>query len=388
MATVATRLSRRQTLAHRRLPRALHPVAWWLWALGLAVAASRTTNPLLLGAVIGVATWVVMARRSDAPWAKAFRLYVLAGVLVIAIRVFFRILFAGGEGTTVLIPLPEIELPVSGISLLGDITAESLLGGFYDGLRLATMLICLGAANALANPRRLLRSMPPALHEVSTAVVVALSVFPQLAESFVRVRRARRLRPAPAGGRRSKLRGLRSLVIPVLEDALDRSLLLAASMDSRGYGRSGDRTSARSRLIGLLMVVGLGGVCVGAYGLLDSATPRVLSMPLLVAGVVVGIAGLALSSTGVRRTAYRPDHWRLAELVVVCSGIASAVVLIACTHVAPETLDPTLFPLVWPQLAPLPLAGVLIGVIPAFAAPEPVMVESGIREDAVAEASA
>jgi energy-coupling factor transport system permease protein len=375
MATVATRLSRRQTLAHRRLPRALHPVAWWLWALGLAVAASRTTNPLLLGAVIGVATWVVMARRSDAPWAKAFRLYVLAGVLVIAIRVFFRILFAGGEGTTVLIALPEIELPVSGISLLGDITAESLLGGFYDGLRLATMLICLGAANALANPRRLLRSMPPALHEVSTAVVVALSVFPQLAESFVRVRRARRLRPAPAGGRRSKLRGLRSLVIPVLEDALDRSLLLAASMDSRGYGRSGDRTSARSRLIGLLMVVGLGGVCVGAYGLLDSATPRVLSMPLLVAGVV-------------RRTAYRPDHWRLAELVVVCSGIASAVVLIACTHVAPETLDPTLFPLVWPQLAPLPLAGVLIGVIPAFAAPEPVMVESGIREDAVAEASA
>ena len=62
------------------------------------------------------------------------------------------------------------------------------------------MLICLGAANALANPRRLLRSMPPALHEVSTAVVVAMSVFPQLAESFVRVRRARRLRPVPSAG--------------------------------------------------------------------------------------------------------------------------------------------------------------------------------------------
>ena len=33
-----------------RLPRALHPGAWWLWALGLATAASRTTNPLLLRA--------------------------------------------------------------------------------------------------------------------------------------------------------------------------------------------------------------------------------------------------------------------------------------------------------------------------------------------------
>ena len=29
-------------------PRWLHPGAWWLWALGLATAASRTTNPLLL----------------------------------------------------------------------------------------------------------------------------------------------------------------------------------------------------------------------------------------------------------------------------------------------------------------------------------------------------
>ena len=31
-----------------RLPRDLHPVAWWLWALGLAAGASLTTNPLTL----------------------------------------------------------------------------------------------------------------------------------------------------------------------------------------------------------------------------------------------------------------------------------------------------------------------------------------------------
>ena len=242
MATVAPSLT--ATRRRLRLPRALHPVAWWLWALGLAVAASRTTNPLLLGAIIGVVTWVVMARRSDAPWAKAFRLYVIAGSGH-GIRVFFRIVFGGDEGEIVLVPLPRSPLPRSGITLFGDITAESLLGGFYDGLRLATMLICLGGANALANPRRLLRSMPPALHEVSTAVVVALSVFPQLAESFVRVQRARRLRPEPPRGAAVGMRGLRSLAIPVLEDALDRSLLLAASMDSRGYGRSGGRQPGR-----------------------------------------------------------------------------------------------------------------------------------------------
>ena len=54
-------------------------------------------------------------------------------------------------------PLPDWA---AGIRLLGPVTLEALLAGLYDGLRLATMLICVGAANALANPKRLLRSVP------------------------------------------------------------------------------------------------------------------------------------------------------------------------------------------------------------------------------------
>jgi energy-coupling factor transport system permease protein len=66
-----------------------------VWALGLAVAASRTTDPLVLAGVIGVASWVVFARRQDAPWARAFRIYLIVGALVVFIRVFFRILLGG-----------------------------------------------------------------------------------------------------------------------------------------------------------------------------------------------------------------------------------------------------------------------------------------------------
>ena len=32
----------------RACARDLHPVAWWIWAVGLAAAATLTTNPLLL----------------------------------------------------------------------------------------------------------------------------------------------------------------------------------------------------------------------------------------------------------------------------------------------------------------------------------------------------
>ena len=141
------------------LPRALHPGAWWIWALGLAAAATRTTNPILLLLIIAVASVVVMARRPDTPWARSFRIYLMLGLVVVVFRVVFRMLF-GGFGPTVLFTLPSIQLPeiMAGVHLLGAVSAEALLGAFYDGLRLATMIICVGAANSLANPKRLLAS--------------------------------------------------------------------------------------------------------------------------------------------------------------------------------------------------------------------------------------
>ncbi|RRR69529.1 energy-coupling factor transporter transmembrane protein EcfT, partial [Streptomyces sp. RP5T] len=30
----------------------LHPGAWWLWSLSLGIAATRTTNPLLLALLV------------------------------------------------------------------------------------------------------------------------------------------------------------------------------------------------------------------------------------------------------------------------------------------------------------------------------------------------
>lgn len=365
--------SARRRLTDRRpahqLPAAVHPVAWWLWALGLAVAATRTTNPLLLLLIVAVAGYVVVARRGDAPWALAFRLYLLAGALVVASRVASRVVFGGGAGSTVLLHLPAISLPAwaAGIRLLGDVTAESLLGGAYDGLRLATMIICVGAANALANPKRLLKSVPTALYDVGTAVVVAVSVFPQLADSVVRIGRARRLRGGPDRGRHA----LRAVVVPVLADAMDRSLLLAAAMDSRGYGRHG-RSTARSRAVtGALTIAGLIGVCIGVYGVLDGSTPRLLALPALLAGLALGCSGFLAASRRVRCTRHRPDRWGPAAWLTAGSGLAAGALCYAATRVDPANLYPSLYPLSWPQLSALPLVAILVAALPAWLTPPP-----------------
>jgi energy-coupling factor transport system permease protein len=368
---LAARASPPEPAPGGRLPRGLHPAAWWLWALGLATAASRTTNPLLLALILAVAWLVVAARRSDAPWALGFRLYVWLAVIVVGFRVGFRVIFGGGPADQVLVTLPQIPLPewAAGIRLFGPVGVEQLLAGFYDGLRLATMLICLGAANALANPKRLLRAVPAALYEVGTAVVVALSVAPQLVESVLRVRRARRLR---AGGQRG-LRALRGIAMPVLQEALERSLALAAAMDSRGYGRRGTAGRGFRAATGLLVLGGLVGSCAGMYGLLDGTTPGLLGGPLLAAGLLLASTGFLLGGRLVHRTVYRPDRWRLAELAVAGCGLAAAagMYLTGAGLVAPADLYPPLHPADWPRLPVLPAAGILLAALPAWLAPPP-----------------
>ena len=219
------------------LPRAVHPAAWWGWAVGMAVAVSTTNNPLLLLLALAVVALVVANRRGTSPWARAFRLYLWLGLFIVVVRVVLHVLVGLKFGEIVLFHLPEVTLPswAAGIQLGGTVYLEGVIGAAVLGLRLAVIIACIGAANALANPKRLLRSLPSALHEIGSAVVVSVSVAPQLAESVQRVRRARQLRGDTTRG----LRSVPSVALPVLEDTLERSLLLAAAMDSRGYGRAG-----------------------------------------------------------------------------------------------------------------------------------------------------
>jgi energy-coupling factor transport system permease protein len=355
-----------------RLPRDLHPVAWWVWALGLAAAATRTTNPWLLLLIVLVASVTVLARRTDAPWALSFRLYLALGAVVVAVRVLFRIVFGSGYGSHVLVELPTVPLPdwAAGVTLLGPVTLDSLLAGAYDGLRLATIIICVGAANSLADPRRLLASLPPALYEVGTAVVIAFSLFPQLAESVQRVRRARRLRGAPGKG----VAALRRIVVPVLEDALDRSVALAASMDARGYGRAGGQGARGRAATGAFLLLGLLGLVVGTYAYLDTTAPRVLAWPMLLAGLALAAAGFVGAGRGVTRTRYRPPSWTPADVGTAVTGIAAAALMsVAARDVAVVLPDPASLP----PLSAVALVAALVGVLPAFFAPPPVLVSEG-----------
>ncbi|MEU1402357.1 energy-coupling factor transporter transmembrane component T [Streptomyces sp. NPDC005728] len=346
----------------------LHPGAWWLWSLGLGTAATRTTNPLLLALLIATAGYVVATHRSTAPWAHSYSAFARLAAAVLLIRLAFTVVLGSPiPGTHVLLTLPEIPLPhwAQGIRLGGPVTAEALLFAGYNGLKLAALLICVGAANALASPARLLKSLPGALYETGVAVVVALTFAPHLIADVQRLRAARRLRGRPDRG----VRGLLQVGLPVLEGALERSVALAAAMDARGYGRTADVPARVRRTTAALTLGGLLGVCAGTYGLL-TAEGGTYGLPVLGAGVVAALAGLRLGGRRTPRTRYRPEPWGVHAWLVAGSGAAVAALLALASVRDPDALHPGVVPLVAPALPLWPAAAVLLGLLPAFVLPQ------------------
>jgi energy-coupling factor transport system permease protein len=349
-------------------PRLQHPAAWWLWGLGLATAASRTTNPVLLLLVIAVCVLVVSERRDPATPNVLFA-FLVVGVTVVAFRVVMTALLGNGiHGDTSLFTIPQVPLPdwASSIRIGGEVTLESLLYAAYDALRLAAVLACLGAANALASPRRLLRYLPATLYDVGTAVVVGLTFAPQLVTDARSVRAARTLRGRDGRG----VRELARLAVPVLETAFERSLALAASMESRGYGRAVRATSASRRLATGLALAGLAGVLAGLYGLLDSSAGGLLGLPLLVLGAALAGASLLVGASRDGRSGHRRDRWAWTETLTVLAGAVPAAVLVVASAQG------------WPGIVPsqraeapavplLAVLAILVAALPAWFTPRP-----------------
>lgn len=306
----------------------MHPLAWWVWAVGVAAATTQAggvVSSLLLVAAIITVVWVC---RGSSRFARAFGLYLALAGGVVVIRVVFYVLVGIKSGADVLVSLPRIPLPewAGGIALLGPVTGSGLLAATAAGVTLAALLLCFGAAVALTDPQRTLRALPSSLHLLGTPAVIALTLAPQLVTSWRRVRRAQVLRGRTLRGHRA----VAATTLPVLEDALERSLSLAASMDSRGYARV---HRGNNRWVIVLLVAALVGAALGTYMLLDGSSPGWWPLALLLAASLGAVTGAMLASRGVTTTRYRRDEWGLRELLTTGAGVAVAALAFAADGV-------------------------------------------------------
>ncbi|UQX87268.1 energy-coupling factor transporter transmembrane protein EcfT [Jatrophihabitans telluris] len=340
-------------------PRLIHPVAWWLWALGLAWATMQTSNIPLLLVIAAVCGFVVSARRARTVWGNAFGLLLVFGAVGIVVTVLLQVLIGTRTPGHVVLTLPQWDLPAwtDGLSVGGPVTGEALLDSATKGLRLAVLMACFGAANSLAHPGRLLVLVPAALYELGVAVVVALTLIPQLTAALARVRDAQRLR----GRRTTGLRAIRGIGVPVLEEALEGSIALAASMDSRGYGRSAALPARVRRLTHLVLLLGLGAALVGSYFVVDPSAAHGWGVLGLAVGSGLAVVAGLYSGRRLRRTRYRHDPWGGPEWLI----LVSVAVPLACFALADANPGASGV-LRWPSLPLVPFLGLLLAALPGL----------------------
>jgi energy-coupling factor transport system ATP-binding protein len=147
-----------------------------------------------------------MWRRASAPLIVA----VGFALAFVALRLIYRVVFGGWPDSA---------------EAWGDVSLAVL----RRSLPFMAVIVAFGAVNTIVDVRSALirwGGRGP-LRNTRTAVVIALSSYPALLSSVVRVRAARRMR-----GDRS----LGSLVVPVLERSLERGVTLGAAMEQRGFG--------------------------------------------------------------------------------------------------------------------------------------------------------
>lgn len=222
------------------MKRPLHPLTLWIWALLTAIGVVSLDSTRVALISMGVAVLLVKVRADGSPWNATFSWSLRIAIFIITIRAIVGVLIGVPIPGTELFRIPILELPswMPGIRIGGAVTAERLSSSLHEGIIIAAMIVLFGAASALTSPHKLLRVLPFFIYEVGITLVIAASVFPQLVQSLKRIRKAQRLRGI------EKI-GLRTLALPLLEEALLRSLQLAESMDSRGYGVSRKRSRYR-----------------------------------------------------------------------------------------------------------------------------------------------
>lgn len=152
---------------------------------------------------------------------RIFRQYLWLALLVILVRVVFRIVF-------------------------DKFSVDNIVVSAVDGMKLATWVLGFGLLNSLVDFRKLIPRSPRSLKTIATALNISLSVTPEIVRSIDRVKAASKLRAHRRG-----IHLIRSLIVPVVSNAIDQAINLGDSMSSRGYGnkRSKAQTSGAIKLV-------------------------------------------------------------------------------------------------------------------------------------------
>lgn len=342
-----------------------HALAWLVWALAAAASVELAPSPVYVAVVTAVAFLVVSAHAVDSPLARAFPLLLTVGVTFAVVRVVLTAATTHGVGDA-WFTTPHFTLPrlLGGFQVGGPIEPAVVLQAAAEAFAVVGIMAVFGAFNAVVSHHELVQSAPRAFYETGLILTVAVAFVPATVATVARVREADRARTGGLVVRRGRL--LR-LAVPILESALERALLLAESMDARGFAAAGasgaDRVAAWCVLAGL---AGMGGAFVALVG--RARLPALVLAGLAVAAVA---AAVVASSRQVTRVSYRPRRITRRDRAMIAGSLLAPVGLGVLALAGDATLTWTASPLRVPGFSPLAALALVALTGPAWRLPHP-----------------
>jgi energy-coupling factor transport system permease protein len=296
----------------------LHPVAWMVWTIGSAVAATMTRNPLYLAIVLGVVAihyYSLSSRRgSEAQgWQSMLRLAVGLVFLFIPFNA-----LSVHAGKHVLFSLPS-NWPLIG----GNITLEAVIWGATTALGLLTLMVLFATFNLAVGQAQILRLTPAFVYEAGLTVSIALTFVPQMLVSAREIREAQLIR----GHRMRRARDMLPLLMALLTTGLERSFQLAESMEARGYGNVRPLPRQRDVLLKVATMLGLAGLLGTAFVLTYLGGWTAWLGLALSAGVLLGV--FWAQGRRVTRSRYHRERWRWQDGIVTGATLVVIGALIA-----------------------------------------------------------
>ena len=305
-----------------------HTVSWLIWALCAAVLVLTLRNPLYI-TLVALSTWLVYLNVSrSAPMLGGWRGLLLVGFFIWLVTIPFNALMIH-QGSIVLFELPR-HWPLIG----GPITLEAVLAGAVSGYALWMLLFIFATFNLAVDAAQLLRLAPRSLYHAGVVTSIALTFIPQMLKSAQEIREAQRIR----GHRFRGWRDVMPLVIPLLTTAFERAVLLAESMEARGFG--GELTGLTAHETGRLrmaMIAGLLSFLIGFVMRLlvrDSASATIL----IGAGAVGLVYSMIKLGQHVRRTRYKREEWQLSDSLITMTSLVAVGGMLWMRHQMPDSL--------------------------------------------------
>lgn len=347
-----------------------HTVTWMLWLVAALFPAILTKNPLYMTILLVAVAVNYSTIGRASPLAGSWRVFLRAGLVLIAFGVVFNTLTAH-HGHTVLFALPRLLLRTRGVTFLdlgGQITLEALAYGFASGLNLMAILLIFATFNILVDHHQLLRSVPPFMYQMGMIASIAITFVPQMVSGLKDIREAQAIR----GHRFRGVRDLLPLFVPLLTSGLERAIQLAESMEARGFGSATRSSGEKRELVDkTLVLLALFGLLVGAF-LYGYYTSSRWASAFLVVGSLLTLGGTLLAiGRRVERSHYRREVWRRRDTIASAAYVLSVLTIVSAWLLAGETLRFYPYPqFSFPSFSPLIGLALLAIVTPVLIAPQ------------------